>query len=269
MHILLKESVTESDLQTLYTHEIEVLFSNKKTWNCYRYQERYAKVVELVKRYVPKKSKIIDIGSSHGNFSLGLASEGYIMLGLELEPNFVKYARWKLKKKKPGVMDNVNFVVGTSSNLPVPSDAFDCVLLLETIEHLKEPEKALQEIRRVLRKNGFLVLSTVKRFSFIHNSRSFKEFREKYQKGEELTDSHFGDEHLFELNEEESIDLFSSCGLDVLRLDTIAPLILYPILSIKGLNSLPNPLTKFLVKVLSKLNLLCRGIVIVAKKHSI
>jgi 2-polyprenyl-3-methyl-5-hydroxy-6-metoxy-1,4-benzoquinol methylase len=266
MHILLKENVTESDLQALYAQEIEVLFRNKKTWEGWRYQERFAEVIKFVQRYVPKKSKIIDVGTCQGNFSVRLASEGYITLGLDFKPIFLEYARWKLKKEKPKGMENVNFIVGTASNLPIPSKAFDCVLFLEIVEHLSEPEKALHEVRRILRDDGLLVLSTVKRFWFIASSRSFKEFKERRMRGEIRIDTIFGDEHLFEPKEEELVNLLSSCGFHVLRLETIVPLVLYPILSIRGLNSIPNFLINLLVKILTKLNWFCRSIVVIAKK---
>ncbi|MGQ9722675.1 MAG: class I SAM-dependent methyltransferase [Candidatus Jordarchaeum sp.] len=102
----------------------------------------------------PKKSNIIDVGTCHGNFAVRLASESYITLGLELQPHSLKLARWKMKNKKLGVMANINFVVGSASNLPAPPSSLDCVLFLETIEHLRESEKALHEIGHILRENG-------------------------------------------------------------------------------------------------------------------
>jgi ubiquinone/menaquinone biosynthesis C-methylase UbiE len=47
---------------------------------------------------------------------------------------------------------------GTVFSLPFEDNAIDCVLFLEVIEHLNEPEKALAEIHRVLKPLGRLVL---------------------------------------------------------------------------------------------------------------
>lgn len=41
--------------------------------------------------------------------------------------------------------------------LPFKSEIFDNVLLIEILEHLKEPKNAIKEISRVLRKNGKLI----------------------------------------------------------------------------------------------------------------
>ena len=60
-------------------------------------------------------------------------------------------------------------VVGNVLGLPFRSGAFGCVLCTEVLEHLPEPQAAVDEMHRVLRPDGILVLTT--RFLFpIHDS---------------------------------------------------------------------------------------------------
>ncbi len=47
---------------------------------------------------------------------------------------------------------------GTVLDLPLEDGSVDCVLFLEVIEHLKEPERGLAEIHRVLKPGGRLIL---------------------------------------------------------------------------------------------------------------
>jgi ubiquinone/menaquinone biosynthesis C-methylase UbiE len=47
---------------------------------------------------------------------------------------------------------------GTVFDLPFENNSIDCILFLEVIEHLYEPEKALAEISRVLKPSGRLTL---------------------------------------------------------------------------------------------------------------
>ncbi|MBI5928572.1 MAG: class I SAM-dependent methyltransferase [Chloroflexi bacterium] len=45
------------------------------------------------------------------------------------------------------------------NSLPFPSETFDAVLCTEVLEHINNPKMALAEISRVLKYNGFLILS--------------------------------------------------------------------------------------------------------------
>lgn len=59
--------------------------------------------------------------------------------------------------------------VGDAHHLPIHDETFELVLCTEVLEHLQEPRQALDEMHRVLRKGGRLLLTT--RFLFpIHES---------------------------------------------------------------------------------------------------
>lgn len=47
-----------------------------------------------------------------------------------------------------------------TQGVPYKKNKFDCVVLGEVIEHLPDPDFILKEIRRVLKRNGILILST-------------------------------------------------------------------------------------------------------------
>ncbi len=55
-------------------------------------------------------------------------------------------------------------IVGDAHNLPFENNEFEVVLCTEVLEHLEDPRKALEEMRRVLRPGGTLLLTT--RFVF-------------------------------------------------------------------------------------------------------
>jgi ubiquinone/menaquinone biosynthesis C-methylase UbiE len=43
---------------------------------------------------------------------------------------------------------------------PFPDEAFDLCTFLDVIEHVENPDNAIKEIHRVLKKEGFLLLTT-------------------------------------------------------------------------------------------------------------
>ncbi len=50
-------------------------------------------------------------------------------------------------------------VFGDAARLPFPDACFDTVIMLEVLEHLREPHQALSEIARVVRPKGQVLLS--------------------------------------------------------------------------------------------------------------
>ncbi len=55
---------------------------------------------------------------------------------------------------------DARFVVADVMQLPLADDAFDLAVCFETIEHVERPERAIAELRRVLRPSGTLVISS-------------------------------------------------------------------------------------------------------------
>ncbi len=51
-------------------------------------------------------------------------------------------------------------VVCSALDLPFPDSSFDTVVSTEVLEHVPEPQRALNEMRRVLKPGGHLILST-------------------------------------------------------------------------------------------------------------
>ena len=53
---------------------------------------------------------------------------------------------------------NLTVHTGSVYELPLADTSVDCVLFIEVIEHLDHPELAIKEIRRILKKDGKLIL---------------------------------------------------------------------------------------------------------------
>jgi len=56
--------------------------------------------------------------------------------------------------------NNVNFLLGDGQKLPFPNEFFDLVICTEVIEHSHFPKKIVEESNRVLRNQGYLILSS-------------------------------------------------------------------------------------------------------------
>lgn len=94
--------------------------------------------------------RILEIGCGDGNL-LCLLSGANDVYGVEASATGVE------KCVRRGLQAMCLDV--SSEQLPFPDDHFDCVIILETLEHLMNPYYALLEIRRVLKEGARLICS--------------------------------------------------------------------------------------------------------------
>ena len=108
--------------------------------------------VELVSRYAPPRSKVLDLGCGNGISARLLNQANFDVVGTDISPLFLKEARsWENPRLRYQVCDVLE--------LPFENDAFDVICSNELIEHLPDVETALTEMMRVVCKGGRIVLS--------------------------------------------------------------------------------------------------------------
>lgn len=104
----------------------------------------------FVRRYA-NEGKTLDIGSNRSPYAQYFPNR----VGLDV-------------RMMPGVD-----IVGDAHDLHMIRDEeFDCILCTEVLEHLHTPERAISEIRRILKKGGTLILTT----RFVYPIHSVKDY---------------------------------------------------------------------------------------------
>jgi ubiquinone/menaquinone biosynthesis C-methylase UbiE len=63
-------------------------------------------------------------------------------------------------------VSHLHVIGGDVYRLPIKNEAIDCILFLEVIEHLEEPERAMMEMHRILKPKGRLVVVFPNDFMF-------------------------------------------------------------------------------------------------------
>ncbi len=108
----------------------------------------------FAERYVPGK-RVLDAGCGAGQGTTYLAGHGATdIIGVDIALEAVAFARSRSS------LGNLAFGAMDVARLGFRSGTFDMVTSIEVIEHLVDPEQYVAEIRRVLKDDGLLVLTT-------------------------------------------------------------------------------------------------------------
>lgn len=107
---------------------------------------------QLLVEWVGSGRRVLDLGCYDGRDSKAIADAGNTVTGVEIHPRATDEAR------RRGI-DVQSFDIATDE-WPLPEEGYDVVIAGEIIEHLVDPDSFLQNVRRHLRKDGRLILTT-------------------------------------------------------------------------------------------------------------
>lgn len=99
-----------------------------------------------------KGERILDIGGGTGRTGNALLQRGHEITVLDRNEAIMRFGQ----QSYPSLI----FIRADAYSLPFRNDSFDEVILEEIIEHFKDQHKVIEEILRVLRPGGQVVLST-------------------------------------------------------------------------------------------------------------
>lgn len=118
----------------------------------------YQYIIKLIEKYLMPHSKVLDVGCGVGTVSFYLASQGYLVTGIDISRKAIDLARVNSKlllgKNRP-IFKVFDFLkIGLSKNF------FDAVIITEVLEHLEDDERAVKIISGSLKKNGVVIASS-------------------------------------------------------------------------------------------------------------
>jgi demethylmenaquinone methyltransferase/2-methoxy-6-polyprenyl-1,4-benzoquinol methylase len=113
------------------------------------------KVLKMVSDAKPKS--ILDIATGTGDLAILFAqTKAEKIVGLDISVGMLDVGRDKIKRLN--LDHRIEMIVGDSENLPFEDESFDVVTVSFGIRNFEHLEIGLAEIRRVLSKNGQLIV---------------------------------------------------------------------------------------------------------------
>lgn len=128
---------------------MDIIQSYDNSWKSQ--EEKLEKRYPIILKMVGSNKKVLDIGCGAGLLSSLISNQGNEVYGVDISSEALR------KAASRGIeVRQCNIEEG----LPFEDESFDMVVCSEIIEHLFAPKKLLVEIRRALRDDGFLILTT-------------------------------------------------------------------------------------------------------------
>jgi ubiquinone/menaquinone biosynthesis C-methylase UbiE len=121
---------------------------------------------EIISRFLSKKTMdIADIGGGAGFYAFWLQALGHNINLIDLSSKNIELANEFCKKTR---IQLTKCQTGDATNLDLPDEQFDLVLLLGPLYHLVNKEervKALSEAKRVVKPGGFVLSAVISRYA--------------------------------------------------------------------------------------------------------
>ena len=110
-------------------------------------------------RFIPQGGNLIDIGCGNGNLVFKSLSKTKLSIGIDVGRPRLAIAINKAKSLSRNKRNRVKFLVlDVDNRLPYKNNFFDTVTMIAVLEHLFDPYSVLNECKRILKKNGSIII---------------------------------------------------------------------------------------------------------------
>jgi len=107
---------------------------------------------------------VLDIGCNTGVFTFEIAHLGARIFGIDISVKAIRRAR----EYSIQLGSDVPFLVADMDFLPFQDCRFDIVIVTATLDHIKDPTIAIEEIRRVLKPGGEVFVDVTYKYSLVN-----------------------------------------------------------------------------------------------------
>ncbi len=122
------------------------------------YSKRYLRAGEeyVIKTYMPSGSRVLDLGCGAGRTTAYISENGCSVVGADISAPLIKKAK--------NLYSNIDFKEMDARDLDFEDGSFDVVFFsfngIDNLASLEERDKAINEIKRVLKPGGYLIYSS-------------------------------------------------------------------------------------------------------------
>lgn len=109
---------------------------------------------------LPKNLRVMDLGTGTGRLAMLLAEDGASeVVGVDISPAMLEVAEYLRLSSASPATDRVSFRLAAAQRMPFRSESFDAIVCRLVLNHAHKPEYILQELVRLLKPGGVLILA--------------------------------------------------------------------------------------------------------------
>ncbi len=118
-------------------------------------------VVEFLNNIELKNKKVLEIGCGYGSLSVYMAKKGAKVTGIDISSEAIKIS------KRNASLNGQKIILKQASgeNISFKDQFFDLVVCCETLEHIPNYKKVIDEIIRVTKNSGNIIITTPNSFN--------------------------------------------------------------------------------------------------------
>jgi phosphatidylethanolamine/phosphatidyl-N-methylethanolamine N-methyltransferase len=131
----------------IYDSFINVIFSTT-----------YKSILDNLNSDLNPTNNVLDIGTGTGIIPFSLCLKVSSVIATDISPEMIRNAKQKQKKLN---IQNIDFQVQDSYNITFPDKTFDIVIAVNLLHILYEPDKPLNQVKRVMKDNGIFIAPTL------------------------------------------------------------------------------------------------------------
>lgn len=170
------------------------------------------------KEYIKKENNILDLGCGNGRLIDFLKDFDIKYTGTDISDKLVEVAKENYPKN--------NFIIGDFLKLPFGKETFDTVFSIASFHHIPSTElrlESLEEIKRVLKKDGYLLITVWNLLDQEKYSEYIKKEEDEYDVGDSLipwkneNGKVIADRYYHAFTIEESEELFKKAGFEIIE----------------------------------------------------
>jgi len=116
-----------------------------------------AAIAFVLTQALPLDGSVLEIGTGKGRLLVELAKQAPAVTTVDISPEEQQFAR--LNARYAGVEDGIQFVLQDAARLPWPDRAFDAAVTMNAMHHIPRFQPVLDEMLRVVKPGGKIVLA--------------------------------------------------------------------------------------------------------------